>query len=79
MRRSLDIEIHMIFPGMRTHANGVYFLGALVIDPGVQHVLGKYVAFEQEVVVLFQGQEALIPANREPCGCSHSLFLLEVQ
>src|ERR1022692_4904043 len=42
---TLDVVIHLELVGMRTQAHGVHFLLALVVDVGVQHLLGENVAF----------------------------------
>ena len=56
---SLHIEVKRKFVGMGTLVDGVNFVFALVFDPGFDHVVGKDIALEQEVVIRFQCVEGL--------------------
>ena len=42
---------------MRAQADGIHLVLDLVIDPGVDQLLGEHPALEQELVIGFQGVE----------------------
>src|SRR5581483_6461907 len=53
----LDVVVEVELPGVRAEADGVDLPGALVLDPGIDDVLGEDVAGQHELVVGFQGRE----------------------
>src|SRR5271167_2657341 len=50
----LDVVIELELVRMGTQTHGVHFLLALVVDVGVQHLLGEDVALEQKLIVASQ-------------------------
>ena len=42
---------------MRAQANGIHFLGALVIDVGADQLLGEDIAIKEEGMVFFKGSQ----------------------
>src|SRR5260221_695927 len=56
---ALDVAVEHELPGVRPKRDRVDLFLALVLDPGVDDVLGENPAFEQERVVLLQGVERL--------------------
>src|SRR6185295_17283362 len=49
---------------MRTEPDGAHFVRHLVLDPGLDHVLGEDVALHEEVVILLQVLEGLLERAR---------------
>ena len=45
---------------MRPHPHRVHFVQSLVFDPGLDHIFGEHIAFEQEFMVLFKGLQGFI-------------------
>jgi hypothetical protein len=46
--RDLDIIVQEEFIRIRPETEGIHFLGALVVDPHIDRVLGEHIAFEQK-------------------------------
>src|SRR5262245_48148219 len=61
---TLDIEIQSELPGMRSKADGINLSLAFVLQPGLQHVLGKHVPAEQKLMVLLQRIQRLVQRSR---------------
>src|SRR5215467_14155541 len=59
-KAKLNIVIKGELVGMRAQPDGVNFLRALVIDVGIEQLLGKDVALQQEGVVFFERIEGLV-------------------
>ena len=76
----LDIEIQGEFPGMRSEPDGIDLILALVLQPGLDHILGKHIAPEQKIMILLQGIERLVqrPRHRFHLGRFLGLELVEV-
>jgi hypothetical protein len=55
--RSLDVVIEGELIGMGTKAYGVCFVFSLIFDESFEQFLGKYVAFQQKLVVVFEAQQ----------------------
>src|SRR6185295_4091824 len=49
---------------MRTEPDGAHFVRHLVLDPGLDHVLGEDVALHEEVVILLQVLEGFLERAR---------------
>src|SRR5215475_15593990 len=50
--RCLRVVVEREFVWMRTETDRAHFLAHLVVDPGLDQVLGEHVALEQELVIL---------------------------
>src|SRR3990172_4094464 len=53
--QGLDIEIKGKLIGVRSHPHGIDLFLAFVLQPGLDHILGKDVPLEQKIMVLLQG------------------------
>src|SRR5262249_49116269 len=59
-----NIEVQGEFMGMGSEPNRIDLLLALVVKPGLYHILGKYIPPKQKVVILLQRIECLIQRPR---------------
>ena len=59
----LDVVIQEELVRMRPQPQRVHFLGPLVVDPGLDRVLGEHIALQQEASGLLQGCRALLRAS----------------
>jgi hypothetical protein len=50
----LDIEVEFELVGVRPHPHRVHFAQGFIFNPGLDHVFGEDIAFEQEFVVVFE-------------------------
>ena len=58
---------------MRAQADGIDLLGALVVDPSVDQVVGEHIALQEKVPVLIQGIQRLF---QRPGRLRHPFLLL---
>src|SRR5450759_4423089 len=67
------VAVEHELPGVRPKRNLVDLFLALVLDPGVDHVLGEHAAFEQERVVALKSVERLRQRARHLLDLGHLL------
>src|SRR5579859_2283424 len=62
--RFLDVVVQAELVRMRAQADGVHFLGALVLDVRAEQFFGEDVALEQELMVLLERGESVVERAR---------------
>jgi hypothetical protein len=55
----LNVVVHGEFIRMRALAEGGDFLTGLVPDPGIDHIFGKDIAYEQKLMIVSQSLQCL--------------------
>jgi len=60
----LRVKIQAELVGVRPEADGIDLVLALVGDPGVDHVGGEDIAFEEEVAIAFEGGKRFVKSCR---------------
>ena len=53
----LNVEVQLELVRMRPQTYRIDFLGALVVEPGFEHILRKHITLGKELVVVFQRLE----------------------
>src|SRR5919106_242859 len=66
--RDLHVVVQRELPRVGAQADGIDLLLALVLDPGLDQVLGEHVALEQELVVLLKGVEGVAERGGDGWG-----------
>jgi hypothetical protein len=56
----LDVVVEHELPGMRAKADGIHLVQALVIDPGLEQVVGEHPTGLQEVMVGLERGKGLV-------------------
>jgi len=65
---------------MGTEPDGIDLVLSLVLQPGLNHILGEHIASQQKVMILLQGVQRLIqrPRHRFHLGRLFGLQLIQV-
>ena len=58
--QDLNVVVEREFVGVRAKAYSVRFTLTFVIDEGLDQLLGKHVAFQQECVIVFQAAQGFL-------------------